>query len=222
MVHKMKRRYGIFGESLVLTILILLLGFFLGMFFEVYRTQGVVDDYRSYELEALDLKLQNYYYQIMDRSACDAAVEQNFVFADNLYNDGLRIEEYEEANQLTDAIKMEKKRYVLLKTELWLNSVLLKEKCNKPFDTVVYFYSNEPKSTILENKQDIISNVLGSVKDKKGDEIILLPIAGDMGLGAVDLQIKTYDVETLPSILINENIVLEGFHTEEEILGYLD
>jgi len=30
-----------------------------------------------------------------------------------------------------------------------------------------------------------------------------------------------YNVTSLPSIIINEKIVLEGFHTEEEIESYL-
>lgn len=231
MVYKIiKTRYGIFLESLVLTVLILGSGFALGFFVEFSRTNKIMDNYKNYEIEALDLKLQNYYYQIMNRESCDAAIQQNFKFADDLYLRGLEIEKYEELDQITNDMALEKKRYVLLKTELWLNSILLKEKCDDPFDTVVYFYSGNPTSNLVVAEQKVISNVLKTVKEDKGDKIILLPIAGDLRkgsenegllLGSVELQMKAYNVTTLPAILINEKILLEGFHTPEEIESYL-
>jgi hypothetical protein len=222
MVHEvMGGRRRIFLESLVLTLFILVLGFSLGFFVESYRTGKIVDSYGEYEVEALDLKLQNYYYQIMQRSSCEESIKQNFAFADDIYSRGLDLERYEEASQLSDDLKREKKRYVLLKTELWLNSILLKEKCDDPFDTVVYLYSGDPSNTAIVANQKIISNVLKTVKENKGDDIILLPIAGDLGLGAVDLQMRIYDIDTLPAIMINEDVVLGGFHTVEEIESYL-
>ncbi|MCH7567963.1 MAG: hypothetical protein IIA87_00945 [Nanoarchaeota archaeon] len=222
MVHKIvDNRYRIFVESLLITFIIFIIGFSVGFFVESYRTDKIIDSYRDYEVEALDLKLQNYYYQIMSRSSCDVAIEQNFIFADKLYNDGLIIERYEEASQITDNVEREKKRYVLLKTELWLNTLLLKEKCDNPFDTIVYFYTNDPSNNIVLSQQKIISNVLKDIKEDKGNSVILLPIAGDLGLESVDLQMRIYNVTSLPSILINEEILLEGFHTVEEIESYL-
>ncbi|MBS3099411.1 hypothetical protein J4462_04315 [Candidatus Pacearchaeota archaeon] len=231
MVYKMsKSKFGIFGESLIYTILILIIGISLGFFIENYRTNQIIDSYRDYEVEALDLKLQNYYYQIMDETSCKEAIEQNFAFADDLYTRGLELEKFEEANQITDDIFREKKRYVLLKTELWLNSILLKEKCDNPFDTVVYFYSGDPKNNVKVAEQKVISNILKTVKEDKGNKIILLPIAGDLKkgsedesqrLGSVELQRRIYNITKFPSIIINEETVLEGFHTVEEIEKYL-
>jgi len=222
MVHQIeKRKFLVFLESFTLTVLIFLLGIFLGLFFEMYRVQSISDNYANYEIQSLDLKLQNYYYQIMDKNSCESAIEQNFIFADDLYKDGLRIEKYEEAEQLTKNIITEKKRYVLLKTELWLNSIILKEKCGNPFNTVVYFYSNNPDLT-TDAQQDIISNILGEVKKNAGDKVVLLPIAGDIGLGIVDLQVRNYDINSFPAVLINENEVLYGVHDADEINGYLN
>jgi len=231
-VYKIREsKYGIFFESLVFTMLILIIGFSFGYMVESYRTNKIVDDYKDHEIEALDLKLQNYYYQIMDSSSCEKAIKKNFEFADDLYITGLEIEKFEQANQITDDIFREKKRYVLLKTELWLNSILLKEKCDKPFDTVVYFYSGDPTNNIKVAEQKVISNVLKTVKENNGNSVILLPIAGDLKkssndesltLGIVDLQMQIYNITTLPSILINEEVVLEGFHNVREIESYLN
>jgi hypothetical protein len=221
MVYEISDKKRVFLESLALTLMILIIGFSIGFSIEFNRTNNIIDSYTYNEIEALDLKLQNYYYQIMDGQDCNSAIEQNFIFADNLYIKGLDIEKYVESNQLTDDIVREQKRYSLLKTELWLNSILLKNKCREPFDTVVYMFSHDPDSSYIVNKQKVISNVLKSVKEKKGNNIILIPLAGDMDLGIVDLQKKIYNITELPSIIINEKTILSGYNSENEILKYL-
>jgi hypothetical protein len=217
----MTQRQRIFGDSLVVTLIIFLLAFSLGLLVEHWRASDIVDSYKSYELEALDLKLQNYYFQTMSRSNCDLAIEQNYQFADTLYSKGLILEKYEENNQITDTLLFEKKRYVLLKTELWLNALLLKEKCNADFDTLVYFYSADPANSAIVAQQKIISNVLRDIKGRRGDALILLPIAGDLGLDSIDLQMRAHNVSYLPSLLINEETILEGYQTPETIEHFL-
>jgi len=181
----------IFLETMILSILILIGGFVLGFSVESWRTNKVINETRTFEIEALDLKLQNYYYQIMDDASCQEAITQNFIFADDLYNRGLILEKYELANQLSEDITREKKRYVLLKTELWLNSLLLKNKCggeNKTFHTLVYFYSNERKDLVKNSKQLVFANILKQLKEEEENNLILLPLAGDLNLSSVDLQ----------------------------------
>lgn len=215
------QKHSVFIESLILTLIVFVVGFSLGYYVENYRADKIIKDYKEYEVEALDLKLQNYYYQIMSRDACDSALAQNFVFADKLYTKGLLLEKYEEANQISDQLTLEKKRYVLLKTELWLNTLLLKEKCRANFTTLVYFYSADPGSSARVAEQKVISNVLKTVKENHGNGVILLPIAGDMKLDAVTLQMNVYNVTRLPSVLINERTILEGFSSVEDIEQFL-
>lgn len=222
MVHEIvTSKYRIFAETLFFTLLILLIGFLMGFLVEYGRTADAMNDYKEFEIEALDLRLQNYYYQTLDKASCESAIEQNFIFADKIYEKGLRIQKYEDANQLTEDILLEKKKYVLLKTELWLNSVLLKEKCGNPFQTIVYFYS-QTDDLVKEAEQRVISETLWKIKESKKDNIILLPIAGDLGLDIVELQLKTYGVDSLPSVMIDEEHIFAGFHTEEELLKHVD
>lgn len=226
MVYKIiNSKYRVFIETLILTTMILAIGFLLGFYFEFSRVNGAINEAKNFEIEALDLKLQDYYYQVMDETSCEASIFQNFIFADDIYKKGLELEKYEEANQLSDDIKREKRRYVLLKTELWINSILLKQKCggeNKTFHTLVYMYSDNQNDLIKKAEQSALSNILGQIKEEKGNKIILLPIAGDLDLQAVDLQRKIYKIGYLPSLIIDEEHVLSGFHLKEEIEKYLD
>ena len=87
MVYKIiQAKYRIFVETLLLTLLILVIGFLVGLHVEQYRTNKIISDYKAFELDALDLKLQNYYYQIMNESSCGIAVQQNLIFAERIYN----------------------------------------------------------------------------------------------------------------------------------------
>lgn len=213
---------GIFVETLIIAIAILLIGFSLGFYFEYLRVNTALEESKNFEIDALDLKLQNYYYQIMNKASCDEALNQNFLYADDLYNMGLVLDKYEEANKISDEILREKSRYVLLKTELWLNSVLLKEKCgNNSFHTIVYFYSNDKRDLVKNGEQMTVSNTLKELKEKMGNTIILLPIAGDLGLESIELQMRIYNVTYLPSILLDEKKVLTGFNSVEDIEKYL-
>ncbi len=221
MVHQIvKSKHRVFVEALIITLLILFLGFLLGMYIESSRTSKVIENYKYFEIDALDLKLQNYYYQIMDKASCEEAIKQNFIFADEIYGQGLIIQRYEDGNKLTGDLLLEKKRYVLLKTELWLNSILLKEKCGNPFHTIVYVYS-QSSNTIKDAEQVAISKTLKDIKEEFGDEIVLIPIAGNLGLGIVDMQLRIYNVTYLPSLIIDEEYIIEGFMEKEEIKEYL-
>ncbi len=225
MVYKiMNSKYSVFIEVFILAFVILLIGFFLGFYIESVRVNKVIDDARTFEIDALDLKLQDYYYQIMDRASCTEAINQNFIFADNLYEKGLIIDRYEQANQISDEILREKKNYVLLKTELWLNSIILKGKCggsNQTFHTLVYLYSDNKNDLAKKGEQMVISNILGQIKEEQGNEVVLLPIAGDLDLNIVNLQKRVYNVTYLPSVLIDEKYLFSGFHTKEELEKYL-
>ena len=107
-----KSKNRVFIESLIVTILILLIGFFIGFFIESSRTNRIEEAYKNFEISSLDISLQNYYYQIMDKSSCEKAIEQNFIFADKIYNQGLLIEKYEEVSDLSQNMLLEKKKYV--------------------------------------------------------------------------------------------------------------
>jgi hypothetical protein len=222
MVHQIvKSKHRVFAESLIITLLILSLGFLFGTYIESSRTSNVIENYKYFEIDALDLKLQNYYYQIMDKASCEEAIKQNFIFADEIYEQGLIIQRYEDGNKLTGDLLLEKKRYVLLKTELWLNSILLKEKCENPFHTVIYVYS-QSSNTLKDAEQTAISKTLKEIKEERGDEIVLIPIAGDLGLGSVDMQLRIYNVTYLPSLIIDEEHIIEGFKKKGEIEKYLE
>ncbi len=206
-----------FGKALVWTVILFLIGVSLGVFIESWRTQSVKDRYEDLEFELLDAKLRTDFYRIMEADFCDIAIEDNLRFSDRIYEEGKKIDVYEKFNRLGDRLVDEKKKYTLLKTEFWLNSILLKDKCNAEYSTVVYFYKDEPDTDEEKQMQNVQSRILGDLKEEYGAEIMLVPLPIDLDASVVDSFILLHDIDVVPTVLINEDIKLEGLHDLEDI-----
>ena len=206
-----------FGKALVLTVVLFLVGVSLGVFIESYRSNSIKDQYEELEFELLDSKLRTNFYQLMGEDFCDIAVEDNLAFSDKIYEEGKKIEVYAKFNRLGNKLIEEKKKYALLKTEFWLNSILLKDKCDEDYDTVVYFYLDDPTDDEIKQSQNVQSRILGELKEKYGTGIMLIPLPADLGVAVVNSFVELNGITMFPTILINEGIKLEGLHSLEDI-----
>jgi hypothetical protein len=109
----------------------------------------------------------------------------------------------------------------LLRAILWVDSIKLKERCGNNFSTVVYFYEYNTKSLDLKSEQATFSKKLGQVKEKLGNKIILIPIAGNLNISSIDYLKYTYNVTTSPTILIDEKFKIETIADLDKIESYI-
>jgi len=208
----------VFWKAGIITAIVFILGVSLGSFLESSRVKTISDEYKQVEVEWADAKMQSSYFQLLSPEFCDAAIRENLNFADRVYEEGLKIERYENANKLSskDTLLYEKQRYALFKIEFWLNSIYLKEKCKANYTNVLYFYLDKP--TLIEKpKQDVLSLILKELKDKYGQEIMLIPVPLDLNITTVNVAKTVHNVTVAPTILVNEKIKLEDLHSLEEI-----
>lgn len=215
-----ERQIGAFWKAAVLTVVIFLLGVSLGYYIERGRISKIEKEFSETEIEWADAKLQSFYYQNIKNEECGAAIDENIIFADRVYEQGIKLQEYEDANQLSEKLLIEKKKYALLKAEFWINSIILKEKCNASYKNLVYFFKNNP-SLGEEESQKVQSIILGNIKQKYGSEVMLVPLPYNLNISIIEIMKKTYDINKVPTILIDEKIKLEGVKTQEEIEEYI-
>jgi hypothetical protein len=208
----------VFWKAAIITAIVFILGVLLGYFMESSRIDNIREEYKTVEVEWADAKLQSTYFQILNPKFCDIAIKENLNFADRVYEEGLKIERYENANKLNNDNQLlyEKQRYALFKIEFWLNSIYLKDKCKANYTNVVYFYLDKP-SLIEKPKQETISLILRDLKNKYGQQIMLIPIPLDLDIATVNVIKTTYNISIVPTILIGEKNKLEDTHTIEEI-----
>jgi len=211
-----------FWQALITTVLIFGIGVFLGVIIENWRTNQISDLYESSELNLLDIKLQTEIYSLGNFN-CDKAVEENIAFADKIYEEAKQLERYEKANKLTqENLVIQHKKYDLLRTTLFLNSIKIKNKCNNQYFEVVYFYDFNEPTYQLKAKQGVFSRLLEQLKEEKGGEILLIPIAGDTDITAITILLEKYNIkeDELPVILINRKTKITEIQTIEDLLKY--
>lgn len=209
-----------FWEALIIAVFIFGLGILLGILIENSRTDTLAQMYEKSELDLLDIKIQSEALNLKDVK-CEDAIEKNILFGDEIYNDAETLNQYEDSAVFSELIVEQHKKYDLLRTLFWLNSIKIKEKCGNEFHTVVYLYNYLGEKTDEEkDKQYVFSRFLAQLKEKEGSNIILIPIAKDTGLTSLDLLMKTYNI-TEVSILLDEKYKFTDLENLTSIENYI-
>lgn len=217
----MESQKSSFLHAFIITIIIFGIGLFLGVLLENWRSSRISDLYQQSEINLLDIKLQSEIYSL-GKFDCKNAIEENIAFADKIFEEAKLLERYESASKLTESIKLQHKKYDLLRTDLLLNSIKIKQKCKNGYNEVVYFYQYSDNSIDKKAKQEIFSKVLEELKNEKGHDILLIPIAGNNDITAVKLLLKEYNITQFPTILINGEIKITEIKNAEEMSRYLE
>jgi len=203
----------------ILTIIVFTIGILVGIWLDNLRLEEIEKRITEIDIDWNDARLQNMYYQaFMNSMDCDSAISANLEFADRIYQEGLKIERYEEVNRFTPSLVLEKKRYVLLQLQFWMNSINLRKLCNANYSTLLYFYSHYDESKFVQ--QDLQSAVLIELIHKCGPKLIAVPLPIDMDIATIEIIKSQYNIKSAPSLLINEDILLEGLRGESEINSY--
>jgi hypothetical protein len=169
----------VFWEALILAIFIFAIGIFLGYLLEKNRTANIISTYENSELNFLDINIQNDILSL-DKIDCKQATTQMINFANQVYDEAYTLGKYEASNQITRGIILQHKKYDLLRTILWANTIKIKQKCGGNLSTLVYFYEYAPEGFEIKSQQDVFSKKLTEIKQELGDNVVLIPIAGNL------------------------------------------
>ena len=216
----MNQKY-VFLQALIVTIIIFNVGVFLGYKLEGSRINQINDWYLEADMELLDQRIQTDAFDIIDFD-CNAVIKENINFADNIFEKAKVIQRYEDANKINSDIILAHKRYDLLRTLFWINSMRIKEKCQANYHNIVYFYQYNNVPLEQDAKQAVFSNFLSKIKQEEGDKVMLIPIAADNNLSAVNLLLEKYEIKELPVVLIDEKTKLTDVQTLDDIRRYLN
>lgn len=215
-----KSQKSVFWQALVLSLIVFGSGIFLGFMLEGSRVGKIGKLYAESELSLLDIKLQSEIYSDMD-IRCSTAIQENVNFADKVYGEAKILDRFENAARITESMKLQHKKYDLLRTLFWLNSIKIKQKCNAQYHNLVYFYRYNEPTTGEKAKQAVFSRSLQELKNKYGGKVMLIPIAADNNITSINLLVATYDIRILPTILIDEKIKITDVDGLADIDKYI-
>lgn len=217
MVEKVKiNSKHAFWKALIFTVIVFALGLIMGVFLESSKTDDVQLALLDSEVALLDAQLRERVVDDFDVS-CDIAKEQLFMFADKIYEEAADLEEVAGSSHFSkDIIDSLHRRYDLLRSLLWAESVKLKESCGD-FDTLVYLYEFNSEDLNVESRQVYYSRLALDMKLAHEHELVLIPIAANMGLDSIDILMESYGIESLPVLIANEKDVVYDIVTFDEL-----
>ena len=211
---------NIFLKTGIITVVVFLIGVYLGMSFDNMRVEEVKSGITEVDNLWNDARLMQFYIEELSNRTeyCDFLLDENLRIGDMIYEEGLRVEQYENSNRFSSLFATEKRRYALLDLQFWLNSIELKKVCNGTYSTVIYFYSQNDKT----DQQIFQDKALWDLKQKCGPQIIYITFPADMGISTIEVIKTVYNITSIPSILIDEKTVLYAPLSLNELEGYVD
>lgn len=207
-----------FWEALLLAIVVFVFGIFLGIGFESSRTNKINEYYAKSEIFLMDFLALNNIDNL--NLECEKLITSNVEFADRIYDEAFLLEKYEDAGKISDNIKLAHKKYDIARTLLWTNVIRVKEKCEN-FSYVVYLYEYETKDLFQKAEQKVWSRILFDLKQKKGNEIILIPIAVDSNLSSLNSLVSRFNISRFPVVIIDDEHIIEELNSVEGLERYL-
>ncbi len=211
----------VFWEALILTILIFILGFLAGLVFENKRVEVIEDYYIQSENSLMDIFALNNFAGLNNLS-CGSLVGSNINFANRIYEEAKILDEYEKAGRITDKMDAQHKKYDIMRTFLWINTMKTDEICEENIHTIVYIYNFNTDDLTEKATNSVWSKILEDLKNKYGDEIILIPIAADSNIIALNSILENYEISEYPVLIIDNKYIIQELSSISEIEGYFD
>ena len=222
MVEKiLTNRKRVFWEALFLTVVVFLFGMLLGVAFESNKLTEINDYYIRSETSIMDAFALNTFVDL-EGSSCGVLANANLNFANQVYEEALLLERYENAGKLTEGMEILHKKYDVLRTFLWINTIKAAEKCGREYDSVVYLYESKSEDLTRKATQNVWSKILTDLKEEYGEEIILIPLAADADLVSLNSILDGFDIESYPVVIINEKAVISELSSVDDLRVYFD
>ncbi len=216
----LRNKKRVFWEALLLTLIIFILGMLIGAGFERGKLDEIEQYYTKSEILFMDLFALN--ERIDSDDTCEVLMNSNIQLADNIYEEAVLLEKYEVAGKITEGLKLAHRKYDMLRTYLWMNTMDISKKCKGDFHTVVYLYSYDTADLAVKATQNVWGKVLFDLKQEKGSDIVLIPIAVDSKLVSLDVLLEDYEFSRYPIVIIDQEHVIEEISSVEDLIKYFD
>jgi hypothetical protein len=208
-------------EALLLAGLVFFLGFLLGFAFESSKTNEMNNYYMQSEFYLLDSIALNSAVDIGGVN-CSSLYDSYSLFADRVYQEAILLQEYENAEKITEEMRIVHRRYDLLRTFLWANILKTSTQCKETPDTLIYLYEYNTENLAKKATQNVWSKILADLKEQEGKNVLLIPIAADLDITSLNVLKSKFNVSEYPVVIINNKEVIYDLTSSEELKKYLN
>lgn len=208
-------------QALLLTVVVFIVGMYIGVVFEENKFSEANAQFATSQVSLMDVLALN---ELVDSSEikCGALIDANFNLLDRVYHEAIALEHYESSGKITESIKTEHKKYDILRTFIWVNSIRIQERCDTDYHNVIYLYQYNQDDLTKKAEQNVWSRILVEVKEDKGRSIVLIPIAADNELASLSALLSEFNIAEYPVVIIDEKLVFEELISAEDLEKYLN
>ncbi len=215
-----RKNKNIFLEALLLTLLLFLIGILIGVLFEQQRVDKIEEYYIQSEVSLMDIFAFNNFVDL-NMAECAPLVHYNVNFANRIYEEAKLLEKYEDSGKISDDLEAQHAKYDVMRTLLWINTMKADNLCGNNIHTVVYLYEYNPDDLTQRAVNSVWSKILSEVKAIHGDDLILIPIAVNSDIVALNAILENYEIASFPALVIDNEEVITELSTVEEVETYL-
>lgn len=200
-----------------LTVIVFLLGLFLGLVIEGKRISVAEQSYQELELELASTQLQfTFLNWLGEEESCPLIQE---VLGANLFQLELlsqKLGEHADDSTISDEEFVRLKRlYSLEELHYWFLADKVQELCDDAIMRIIYFYSTDNNCPSCAEQ----AVVLGYFKKVFGQSLLVFSLDERLDEPMIQLIKKTYNVTTYPTLLVEkEKIVGEPFVGKDELM----
>jgi len=212
-------KYPVFLQALALTVVVFIVGIYLGMVLEQRNLTQINKDYIQSEVSLVDILALNNLIDSNDFE-CKTLEEASFYFMDRVYEEAIKLEDYESSGKFSEELKEVHKKYDILRTFLWIDLIKTKNICKSNFSTIIYLYNYNEEDLTKKAEQKVWSEILYQIK-KENENLFLIPIAVDTNLVSLNTLISKYNLTSYPAVIVDEKDVFTEIKTKEEVEYFL-
>ncbi len=198
------------------TLVIFLLGLFLGFVIEGKRVSYIEESSRLEKLDFNSLQLQySYVEQLSQEGNCDAVSKTFESTIESLEKSRIRLENFEQTSKINKyEFELLRREYMNAQMRYWLLASRSKEICDVERPNILYFYSTKKDCPDCQEQAFILTYL----KKLFDDKVLIFSFDGKYEDEPMfPILKKTYGIETYPSIVI-EGEVFHGFTSKDDVL----
>ena len=216
----LKSKKHVFWEALFLVVIVFVAGIMGGLWIEGNRVSDMNTYFLESEATLLDGLALSDLISTGDYS-CEILKKSNVDLANKIYGEARILENLEEAGLLTENMGSMHTKYDTLRTFLWKNNFDILDKCGD-YHLVVYLYEYESADLGKKATQSVWSKILMDLKNEYGENVVLIPIASDMGVVSLDLITSDLGVQKYPAVVIDNKFIVYDLESVDELKGYFE
>lgn len=216
----MKKNYYVFVQALLVTIVIFIIGFYIGITVEGAQMNQINNYYTQSETSLVDILAMN---NLMSShtASCSGLFNASKDLLNKVYAEAQLLNQYNQPGQITGDLENLHTKYDVLRTYLWINAINLKKECpSENFSTLVYLYRQNETDLTKQAEENVWSKLLLEIKNEEPN-VLLIPIAVDSNLTSLDAMTSKFNITSYPATIVNEKEVFYNIPDKSVIEKYL-